>query len=119
MEAGGDPQTLFDLIAPDAIFHSPVVHSPQQGREKVFGYLHAASHALGGDAFHYVREIVEGDQAMLEFATELDGIYINGVDIISWDGDGKIKDFKVMIRPLKAVNKVWEKMALMLAAQKG
>jgi ketosteroid isomerase-like protein len=117
MEGGGDPQTLHDMLAEDAVFHSPVVHSPQAGRDKVFAYLHAASHVLGGDDFRYEREIVDGDQAMLEFATTLDGIHINGVDIIRWNDDGKIIDFKVMVRPLKAINKVWEKMGEMLAAQ--
>lgn len=117
MQGGGDPQALSAMLAEDAVFHSPVVHTPQEGRDKVFAYLHAASHALGGDDFRYVRELVDGDQAMLEFATTLDGIKINGVDIITWNDDGKISDFKVMVRPLKAVNKVWEKMAAMLAAQ--
>ncbi len=117
MDGGGDPQALRDMLAEDAVFHSPVVHSPQAGRDKVFAYLHAASHVLGGDDFRYEREIVDGDQAMLEFATTLDGIHINGVDIIRWNDDGKISDFKVMVRPLKAINKVWEKMGEMLAAQ--
>ena len=117
MEGGGDPQALRDMLAEDAVFHSPVVHTPQQGRDKVFAYLHAASHVLGGDDFRYEREIIDGDQAMLEFATTLDGIHINGVDIIRWNDDGKIKDFKVMVRPLKAINKVWEQMGAMLAAQ--
>lgn len=119
MAGDGDPQVLRDLLAEDAVFHSPVVHTPQQGRDKVFAYLHAASHVLGGENFRYLREIVDGDQAMLEFASELDGIHINGVDIIRWNDDGKISDFKVMVRPLKAINKVWEKMAAMLAAQAG
>ena len=117
MAGGGDAQALRDLLAEDAVFHSPVVHTPQAGRDKVFAYLHAASHVLGGDDFRYLREIVDGDQAMLEFQTELDGIQINGVDIIRWNDDGKISDFKVMIRPLKAINKVWEKMGEMLVAQ--
>jgi hypothetical protein len=119
MTGGGDPEALKDLLAEDAVFHSPVVHTPQEGRDKVFAYLHAASYVLGGDDFRYLREIVDGDQAMLEFQSELDGIQINGVDIIRWDEDRKISDFKVMVRPLKAINKVWEKMAAMLAAQAG
>ena len=119
MEGGGDTQALSDLLAEDAVFHSPVVHTPQAGRDKVFAYLHAASHVLGGDDFRYLREIVDGDQAMLEFQSSLDGIQINGVDIITWNDDGKISDFKVMVRPLKAINKVWEKMGEMLAAQAG
>jgi hypothetical protein len=119
MTGGGDPQALRAMLAEDAVFHSPVVHTPQEGQDKVFAYLHAASHALGGDDFRYLREIIDGDQAMLEFATTLDDIQINGVDIIRWNDEGKIVDFKVMVRPLKAINKVWEKMAAMLAAQAG
>lgn len=115
--ASHDRSALADMLAEDAVFHSPVVHSPQAGRDKVFAYLHAASHVLGGDDFRYERQIIDGDQAMLEFATTLDGIHINGVDIIRWNDDGKISDFKVMVRPLKAINKVWEKMGEMLAAQ--
>lgn len=110
-----DPQSLRDLLADDAIFHSPVVHSPQEGRDKVFMYLHAAAHVLGGEHFRYLREIVDGNQACLEFQTELDGIQINGIDLITWNDDGKIVDFKVMVRPLKAINKVWKKMGEMLA----
>ena len=119
MAGGGDPQVLHELLAEDAVFHSPVVHTPQEGREKVFAYLHAASKVLSGDDFRYLREIADGNQACLEFQTELEGIQINGVDIIHWNEDGKIKDFKVMVRPVKAINKVWEKMAAMLAAQSG
>ncbi|WP_422059376.1 nuclear transport factor 2 family protein [Sphingopyxis sp.] len=115
----GNAEALKELLAEDAVFHSPVVHTPQEGRDKVFAYLHAASHVLGGENFRYLREIVDGDQAMLEFQSELDGIQINGVDIIRWNADGQISDFKVMVRPLKAINKVWEKMGAMLAAQSG
>ena len=117
IEGGSHPEDLAGIIADDAVFHSPVVHTPQEGADKVFTYLHAASHVLGGDDFRYLREIVDGDQAVLEFQSSLDGIQINGVDIIRWNDEGKIQDFKVMVRPLKAINKVWEKMAAMLTAQ--
>ena len=115
MHGGSTPEKLNAMLADDAVFHSPVVHTPQEGKAKVFAYLHAASHVLGNDSFHYVRQIVDGDTAMLEFALELDGIQVNGVDIIHWNADGKIDDFKVMVRPMKAMNKVWEKMGEMLA----
>ena len=118
MEGAGDPALLSDLLADDAVFHSPVVHTPQAGKAVVMAYLVAAAHVLGNDSFHYVRELVDGDEMMLEFVTELDGISINGVDIIRWNGDGKINDFKVMVRPLKAINKVWEMMGAQLAAAK-
>ena len=88
---------------------------PQKGADKVFAYLDAASHVLGGQpGFTYVRELIDGDQAMLEFNVEIDGIMIDGVDIIRWTPDGKIADFKVMVRPLKAINLVWEKMGAQL-----
>lgn len=115
MHGGSDPESLRAMLADDAVFHSPVVHTPQQGIDKVFAYLHAAAHVLGNDSFHYVREIIDGECAMLEFALELDGIQVNGVDIIRWNAAGQIEDFKVMVRPMKAMNKVWEKMGEMLA----
>jgi hypothetical protein len=118
MQSAGDPALLSNLLADDAVFHSPVVHTPQAGKAVVMSYLVAAAHVLGNDSFHYVRELVDGDEMMLEFVTELDGIRINGVDIIRWNGDGKITDFKVMVRPLKAINKVWEMMGAQLAAAK-
>lgn len=119
MHGGSDPAVLADLLADDAVFHSPVVHTPQAGKPVVMAYLVAASHVLGNDAFRYVRELVDGDEMMLEFVTELDGISINGVDIIRFNEDGKISNFKVMVRPLKAINKVWEMMGAQLAAAKG
>lgn len=118
MEGGSDPAALTALLADDAVFHSPVVHTPQQGKAIVMAYLVAASHVLGNEKFHYVRELVDGDEMMLEFVTELDGITINGVDIIRWNTNGTISDFKVMVRPLKAINKVWEMMAAQLEAAK-
>ncbi|MCA1750068.1 MAG: nuclear transport factor 2 family protein [Sphingomonadales bacterium] len=103
-------EDLRAMLAEKAVFHSPVVHTPQEGRDKVFAYLHAADSVFGGSGFRYVREIVDGDQAMLEFTAEIDGIHINGVDIIRWNADGLIGDFKVMVRPLKAIDKLRELM---------
>lgn len=116
MMGGADPAVLSALLAEDVVFHSPVVHTPQAGKRVVMTYLVAASNVLGNDAFRYVRELVDGDDVMLEFMTELDGIAINGVDIIRFNLEGKITDFKVMVRPLKAINKVWEMMAAQLQA---
>jgi len=111
---GNDPDLLAELIADDAVFHSPVVHTPQAGKDKVLSYLTAAGKVLGNDAFRYVRELVDGPEALLEFVTEIDGIAINGIDLIRFDLEGRIIDFKVMVRPLKAINKVWELMAAQL-----
>ena len=119
IENGSKPAELAAIIHEDAVFHSPVVHTPQRGRELVVAYLSAAGQTLGNDSFTYVRELVDGDNAMLEFETQMDDIHVNGVDIIRFDEDGTIVDFKVMVRPLKAVNKVWEQMAAMLEAMKG
>lgn len=114
-----DVDGLDDLLADDAVFHSPVVHTPQEGKAITRQYLAAAFHVLGNDQFEYLREIVDGNNAVLEFRTELDGIVINGIDMIQWDEEGRIRDFKVMVRPLKAVNKLHEKMAAMLEVRKG
>lgn len=118
MDSGGDPAVLSALLADDVVFHSPVVHTPQVGKPIVTAYLLAAAQVLGNDAFHYTRELVDDDQAMLEFVTELDGITVNGVDIMRFNAEGQIIDFKVMVRPLKAVNAVWQMMGAQLAAGK-
>ena len=109
-----DPDRLARLVAQDAVFHSPVVHTPQEGRALVVSYLSAAAATLGQGEFRHVRELVDAQNVMLEFTCVLDGIQVNGVDIIHFDEAGKIADFKVMIRPIKAVNKVWEMMAAQL-----
>lgn len=114
MKGGNQPQALAAIIREDAVFHSPVVHTPQRGRAIVVAYLAAAGQTLGNASFRYVRELVDGENALLEFETEMDGIHVNGVDLIRFDEDGMIADFKVMVRPLKAVNKVWEQMAAQL-----
>ena len=114
IESGSDPAELSAIIREDAVFHSPVVHSPQKGRDLVVAYLSAAGQTLGNDSFSYIRELVDGDSACLEFTTEMEGIHVNGIDLIQFDQNGMIVDFKVMVRPLKAVNKVWEQMAAAL-----
>ena len=111
-----DASGLRELVAEDAVFHSPVVHSPQHGRKLTVMYLSAAFRVFFNPTFRYVREIVGADDAMLEFETEIDGILVNGVDIIKWNADGRIVDFKVMIRPLKGMNVIHQKMGELLAA---
>jgi len=109
-----DPLVLHDLLHHDVVFHSPVVHTPQIGRAICFQYLMGAMTVLNTNQFKYLREIVGQREALLEFATEVEGIQINGVDLISWDCNHQITDFKVMLRPLKAVNLVHQKMGEML-----
>jgi ketosteroid isomerase-like protein len=105
---------LDDVLADDAVFHSPIVHTPQEGKQITKLYLAAAFGVLASGPFHYVREVVSGNDAVLEFETEVEGIFVNGVDMIHWNDEGKIVDFKVMIRPLKAVNLLHQMMAAML-----
>ncbi len=106
----GTADGLDELLADDAVFHSPVVHTPQEGKAIVTLYLTGANHVLKDSNFTYVREVLDGDTAVLEFTAEIDGIHINGVDMIRVNDEGKISDFKVMIRPLKAVNMLHRKM---------
>jgi hypothetical protein len=113
-----DAAGLNDLLAEEAVFHSPVVHTPQRGRAVTALYLGAAFQVFFGDRFRYVREIVGTSDAMLEFETEIDGVAVNGVDLITWNAAGQIVDFKVMIRPLKAINVIHQRMAAMLETLK-
>lgn len=109
----GDPALLDEILADDCVFHSPVVHTPQEGRELTRLYLTGAMHVLN-DGFHYVKEVVSDRHAVLEFVCEVDGVTVNGVDIISFNEQGKIEEFKVMVRPLKAINMLHAKMRDML-----
>ena len=102
------------LIADNAVFHSPVVHTPQVGKELALRYLTAAFSVFFVDSFRYVRELVGDNDAVLEFVLEIDGISVNGVDMIRWDDDGRIVEFKVMIRPLEAINLIHQTMAAMI-----
>ena len=111
-----DASGLSELLAADVAFYSPVVHTPQVGQAVTARYLTAALRVFGNGSFKYVREVIGERDAVLEFETEIDGITINGVDMIKWNGDGKIVEFKVMIRPLKAINLIHQKMAAMLSA---
>ena len=115
---GRDISGLDDLLAEDAVFHSPVVHTPQVGKSLTRLYLMGAFQVLFNDTFRYVREIVGEREAALEFMVEIDGIKVNGIDLIRWGEDGRIVDFKVMLRPLKAINLVHQKMAATLEAMK-
>lgn len=112
-----DRAALWELLHPDAVFESPVVHRPQQGRDIVFKYLAAAEQVLGGPGFSYLGEWRNAASAVLEFQTEIEGITINGVDMITFDADGRITHFKVMVRPLKAINLLHRLMGETLARQ--
>ena len=105
-----DQGLLENLIADDAIFSSPVVFTPMEGKEITMMYLSAAGQSFNMEKFQYTKEIHDGMNSVLEFETYIDDISVNGVDIIEWNEEGKIVNFKVMIRPFKAVQKVQQKM---------
>ncbi|MDP1631311.1 MAG: nuclear transport factor 2 family protein [Caulobacter sp.] len=111
-----DPALLHDLLAEDVVFESPVVHTPQVGRSITTKYLLGAAAVLNTPDFRYLNDWFSERSAVLEFTTTIDGITVNGVDMIHWNDAGKITHFKVMIRPLKAINLVHQKMGAMLAA---
>jgi hypothetical protein len=111
-----DPSRLPAMIAEDAMFHSPAVHSPQEGREQVTAYLTGALHVLG-PALTYDDEWVRERDAVLHFRTEVDGLTVEGIDLIRWDDDGLIADFTVMIRPIRALQAVMGRMLEQLTGQ--
>jgi hypothetical protein len=114
-----DPNTISATLHDDCVFESPVVHTPQVGKAITSQYLAAAGFTLGNDSFRYVGEWHRENSAILEFTAEIDGIKINGIDMISCDDEGLITHFKVMVRPLKAVNMLHQKMGEMLEKMKG
>ena len=113
-----DVKALYAMLADDAVFYSPVVHTPQVGKKITHQYLAAAFQVFMNDSFRYVREVCNDSGAILEFEVTLDGIAVNGVDMMRWNEVGQIIEFKVMLRPLKAVNLIHQKMGEMLAAHK-
>jgi hypothetical protein len=125
--AGEIPSDLDELLADDVVFYSPVVFTPQRGRDLTKLYLHAAgatfagstpSSGKGSSTFHYTKEILSGRHAVLEFEAEVGGKYINGVDIITCNAEGRITEFRVMIRPLQAVQMMHQRMMVMLEEMK-
>jgi hypothetical protein len=105
-----DAAALEELLAEDVVFISPVVHTPQAGRPITMAYLRAAMQVLNNDSFHYLNQWYGHESAVLEFECVVEGITVNGVDMIHWNADGRIDHFKVMVRPLKAMNKLHEMM---------
>ena len=115
-----------DLLHEDCVFWSPVLFRPMEGRDLTALYLRAAYQVFPGDGadatdstdgpsgFRYTKRVLDGNHAVLEFETTMDGVSVNGVDIITCDDDGLITEFKVMLRPRKAVEKVQAQMAAML-----
>ena len=111
-----DPRGLSALLAEAVVFHSPVMHTPQVGRALTSRYLTAAFRVFVNESFRYIREVVGPCDAVLEFQVEIDGIEVNGVDMLRWDEAGRIVEVKVMLRPLKAIDLIHGKMAALLQA---
>ena len=112
-----DLAALDQLLSDDVKFYSPVVHTAQEGKEITKKYLMAALSVLVNKNFNYTNEVYMEDRAILEFEVIIDDVYVNGVDIIHWDKKGQIVEFKVMIRPLKAIQLIMQKMAILLKAR--
>ena len=112
-----NPKGLSAILSDQVVFHSPIVHTPQVGKSITTKYLTAALSVFVNDSFRYVRKVTSDHNAVLEFQGEIDGITVNGVDMIAWNEEGQIIDFKVMVRPLQAVNLIHKKMGLMLEAK--
>jgi hypothetical protein len=111
-----DMRALHELLADEVVFVSPVVHTPQAGRAITQAYLQAAMVVLNNATFRYLNQWYGSDSAVLEFECVVDGITVNGIDMIHWNAQGRIDHFKVMVRPLKAVNKLHEMMGRQLQA---
>ena len=111
-------QLLEEILDDNVIFYSPVVFTPQKGKEITKIYLSAAAEVFEGNSCSYVRELIKDNEAALEFELELDQIKVNGVDLITWNHEKKVTEFKVFIRPLQAVNALHQKMGAMLESAK-
>ena len=111
-----DPAALDALIAEAAVFQSPAVFRPLEGKAVTLKYLTAAMAVLGNDSFRYTDEWRAERSAVLAFACTVDGMEVEGVDMIWWNEVGLIERFKVMVRPLKALGKVIERMGTALSA---
>lgn len=114
--ADKDVAGVESLLAENAVFHSPIVDTPQVGKAATHQYLAAAFGVFINESFRYVRQVVGERDAVLEFLVEIDGVSVNGVDMIQWNDEGHIVEFKVMLRPLKAVRVMHQKMAALLQA---
>jgi hypothetical protein len=110
-----DPALLDALLADDAVFRSPAVHTPQEGKELTTAYLSAALVVLG-PTLTYRHEWWDGSSAVLEFEAELDGLTLHGIDMVRWDDAGRITEFTVMVRPFKALQKLMDLMLIQLTS---
>jgi hypothetical protein len=103
-----------ELFHEDATFRSPVLFKPYVGRDRVIKVLRAAERVLGSSGeFRYVHQLEDPSDrvAMLEFETVVDGKRVEGIDKLTFDGDGLITELKVMIRPASALQVVAARMA--------
>ena len=105
-----DPEFLDSILDESVVFTSPIVFNPIEGKAMTKMYLMGAGITFNMDKFSYVREVLDGLDVILEFETFIDNIAVNGVDMIRWNEEGRIIDFKVMVRPLQAIHKLQEKM---------
>ncbi|MDA9591580.1 hypothetical protein N9R78_00780 [Pelagibacteraceae bacterium] len=112
--ANQDHDLLKSILAENVIFYSPVVFTAQKGKDLTFLYLMAAAQVFNNKSFSYIKEIINENHATLEFELNINGIEINGIDLITWNEEGMIIEFKVFIRPLQGVNVIHKMMQQML-----
>ncbi|MEQ9426925.1 MAG: nuclear transport factor 2 family protein [Cyclobacteriaceae bacterium] len=106
-----DKSILDEILDKNCVFYSPILFKPQEGKTLTKMYLTAAFHVFQeAGNFHYIKTVEQGNNAVLEFNATIDGIVIDGVDIITWNDRGIITEFKVMLRPFRAIEKLGEKM---------
>jgi hypothetical protein len=113
----GQSAHLDDMLAEDAVFYSPAVFTPQRGRATALAYLQAAEQMFSATNFHYVEKWYGENSAVLHFAADVDGLSLEGIDMIHWNDAGKITSIKVMMRPFKALQAVIGRMAELLAGR--
>jgi hypothetical protein len=109
----GDVHRARDLFHETVVFLSPVVFTPYEGRDQVLKVLQAAERVLGvGGTFRYVHQLEDPTArvAVLEFATDVDGKHVEGIDKLTFDDEGLITELKVMLRPASALQVVAAKM---------
>jgi len=106
-----------DLFTDDVRFRSPVVYKPYEGRDALMVLLSAVTQVF--EDFRYVEQVESGDAAVLMFEARVGERDVQGVDILRYDGEGKIREMVVMVRPMSGVNALAEAMQRQLEAATG
>ena len=105
-----DPEAVTDALADDVVFRSPVVFKPYEGKPLVAAILtQGAMHVF--EDFRYIDQLEDGDTATLVFEARVGDRRLNGLDLLRFDGDGKVRELMVMVRPMSGLNALADAMA--------